>query len=443
MRAASGKNITRKLENLFLENEAVWNEKPSIFTPAFRQKAFSSFREKGFPSRNSEDYRYTDFNPVFEQKWDVISGADSEYNAEHRKVSHEIPEISNHIVTFANGYFYKAEFRGDNSPDDNIVVDSLCSICEKNPRFVEKYLAELSNSVDPYSDLNNALALDGYFITVRRNAILQNPVQVNNILATKKNSFINQRNLIIVEPNAQAKIIICDETSKEHQYLSNAVTEIFVGENASLELYQIQNQHENTTAVNSVFIKQETNSKVRVQVISLGGSLIRNNLNVRLNGENSEVDLYGASFLNTKQHVDNSVKVVHAKPHCRSNQLFKNVINDEAEAVFGGLIHVVRDAQKTYAFQRNNNLVLTNTAQIHTRPQLIIEADDVKCSHGATVGQIDNEALFYLRARGIDEKQARSMLMKAFAGEVVKNITVESLQEYVYELIDKRLFDFE
>jgi Fe-S cluster assembly protein SufD len=217
------------------------------------------------------------------------------------------------------------------------------------------------------------------------------------------------------------------------------VTEVFVGPGASLEFYALQNQHNNTTSLNSVFIHQQKNSEVTTLNSSLHGGLIRNNLNIVLDGENSSANLFGMAFIDRSQHVDNSTRVIHAKPHCQSNQIYKTVLDDNSTGAFSGRIHVMRDAQKTNAFQRSNNLLLTDKATMQAKPQLIIDADDVKCSHGATIGQIDEEALFYIRARGIDEKQARMMLMNAFAHEVIQQIKVMPLRNRIDELVEKRL----
>jgi Fe-S cluster assembly protein SufD len=242
-----------------------------------------------------------------------------------------------------------------------------------------------------------------------------------------------------VEEGADVKIISCDHTLNLNKYLNNSVTEVFVGANANFEYYTLQNQHNNTTSLNSVFIHQERDSKATTLYSSLHGGLIRNNLKFILDGENAEANLFGMAFIDRKQHVDNFTQVIHAKPHCLSNQVYKNVLDDDSTGAFSGRIHVVRDAQKTNAFQRNNNLLLTDKATMQTKPQLIIDADDVKCSHGATVGQIDEEALFYLRTRGIEENKARLMMMNAFAHEVVQRISVEPLRDRIDELVDKRL----
>ena len=247
---------------------------------------------------------------------------------------------------------------------------------------------------------------------------------------------MTQRIFIYVEEGADVKIVSCDHTLNLNTYLNNTVTEIFVGANASFEYYTLQNQHNKTTSLNSVFVYQERDSRANTLYSSLHGGVIRNNLKFILDGENAEAHMYGMAFIDQKQHVDNFTQVIHAKPNCESNQIYKNVLNHHSTGAFTGQINVLRDAQKTNAFQRNNNLLLTDHATMQTKPQLIIDADDVKCSHGATVGQIDEEALFYLRTRGIDEDKARLMMMNAFAHEVVEQISIVPFRERIDLLVD-------
>ena len=240
--------------------------------------------------------------------------------------------------------------------------------------------------------LNTAFAKDGFVLYVPKGVILEDPIQIINILQNDVDSYSTQRNFIYVEEGAKAQVILCDHTLNQNQYLSNSVTEIFVGDNAEMEFYTLQNQHNKATNLNSVFVKQGRDSRATTHTATLHGGMIRNNLKFILDGENGEANMYGMAFMDRKQHVDNFTQVIHAKPHCVSNQLYKNVMDDQSSGAFSGRIHVVRDAQKTNAFQRNNNILLTDEATMQTKPQLIIDADDVKCSHGATVGQIDEES---------------------------------------------------
>jgi Fe-S cluster assembly protein SufD len=351
----------------------------------------------------------------------------------------DVPQLDTHLVLTINGWYYKKNIKPAQLPA-GVVLSSLEEAARNNPALVEKYYAKLANTnEDPLVAINTAFAKDGYFLFIPKNVSIDKPIQLINLLKSDTDTYTTQRNLVIVEEGAHVQLIICDHTLNLNKYLSNSVTEIFAGANSELEYYTLQNEHNSSTSLNSIFIQQERDSKITAHTVSLHGGLIRNNLKIILNGENAEANLFGMAFLDRKQHVDNFTQVIHAKPHCQSNQLYKNVLDHNSTGAFAGRIHVVRDAQKTNAFQRNNNLLLTDNATMQTKPQLIIDADDVKCSHGATVGQIDEDALFYLRTRGIKEDKARLMMMNAFAHEVVQEIKIEALRERIDELVEKRL----
>jgi Fe-S cluster assembly protein SufD len=268
---------------------------------------------------------------------------------------------------------------------------------------------------------------------------LDKPVQIVNILLADEELMVQHRNLFILEPNSSAKVVICDHTLNSNKYLTNSVTECLVGKNASFECFRTQNEHNESANVAHFFIHQEESSNALFNNITLQGGLIRNNLYVTLAGEHCENSSMGLLLTDGKQQVDNYTFIDHAVPNCTSNQLYKGILNDQSIGSFTGKIMVRKDAQKTLAYQRNSNLLLTNDARANCKPQLEIYADDVKCSHGATVGQIDENALFYLRSRGISEHESRLLLMYAFAHAVIKKINVEPLQLRIGELVDKRL----
>jgi Fe-S cluster assembly protein SufD len=404
-----------------------------------RKKAFQDFVSQGIPTRKNENYKYTNLQPQFSPDYKfVIQREETDANlTEIFKCN--VPQINTHLNLLYNGWFYDKNVKAGVLPQ-GVILDSLENMAKNNPELLQKYYGNIAETEsDALVALNTAFAKDGYFLFVPKNVIFEKPIQIINLLKSGNDTFSTQRNLIIVEPGASAQLILCDHTLNSNRYFSNSVTEIFVEENANLDYYTIQNQHNNSASVNSVFIQQERNSNVTTHTVSLHGGFIRNNLNIKINGENAEANMFGMAFLDKSQHIDNATQVIHAKPHCQSNQIYKYVLDDKSTGAFSGRIHVARDAQKTNAFQRNNNLLLTDIATMQTKPQLIIDADDVKCSHGATVGQIDEEALFYLRARGIDEDKARMMMMNAFAHEVVQQIKVEALRERIDELIEKRL----
>lgn len=404
-----------------------------------RQKAFRDFVAQGIPTRKVENYKYTNLQPAFAKEFDFpVRKSANDFQLEE-KFKCDVPQINTHVVTMRNGWFYAEANEAVQLPE-GVILDSFENVARTRPDLVEKFYGKLADtSADAMVALNTAFAQDGYFLYVPKNVAVEQPLQIINLLQAPKDTYVTQRNLIVVEEGAEVKLILCDHTLNLQNYFFNNATEAFIGSNASLDYYTVQNQHNNSVAVNSVFVHQEQDSHLTSNTVTLHGGLIRNNLKVELDGQNCEANMFGLSFLDRKQHVDNFTQIIHGQPHCESNQLYKNVLDDESTGAFSGRIHVRRDAQKTNAFQRNNNLLLTDKAQMQTKPQLIIEADDVKCSHGATIGQIDEEALFYLRSRGIEEKQARLIMMNAFSYEVVQTIKVEPLRDRINELIERRL----
>ncbi len=255
----------------------------------------------------------------------------------------------------------------------------------------------------------------------------------------EQDGMTQHRNLFILEENSEAEVIVCDHTLSTSNFLTNSVSEFFIDKNAHFDFVRIQNEHNGSKQVSHLFFHQERDSRVTANTISLHGGLIRNNVYARLDDEGCENNTYGLYLTDKGQHIDNFVFMDHAKPHCLSNQLFKGVLDDFATGAFNGKVLVRQDAQKTEAYQANNNILLTDDADMNTKPQLEIYADDVKCSHGATVGQLDESALFYLRSRGIEKREARLLLMYAFAHEVIDKIKVLPLQERIHELVAKRL----
>ena len=405
---------------------------------ALRGTALQDFIRQGIPTRRAENYKYTILQPAFDYDYEFIherEPANVDLNAVFKC---DVPQLDTYLGFIFNGWFYENNRQLNDLPE-GVIVASLEKVAIEQPQLLKKFASLANTTEEPMVALNTLLAKDGYVLYVPRNVKIEKPIQLVNILQASNDTFVTQRNFIYVEEGAEVKLLMCDHTMNLNRYLSNSVTEIFVGQNASLDYYALQNQHNNTTSINSVYVHQERDSRASTLYSTLHGGLIRNNQKFVLDGENCDSHLYGMSFLDKKQHVDNFVQIVHAKPNCESNQLFKTILDDESTGAFTGRIHVVRDAQKTNAFQRNNNLLLTDKATMQTKPQLIIDADDVKCSHGATIGQIDEEALFYLRARGIDEKTARLMMMNAFTHEVIQQIQVSPLRERIDDLVDKRL----
>jgi Fe-S cluster assembly protein SufD len=401
-----------------------------------RKKAFQNFIAGGLPTLKNEDYKYTNLQPLFSTdfKFNPVFSGKAFPDEDLEKL---IPQINSTRIFLENGCFSNGFF---SDLPKGILVGSLKETAAKNPERIRNYYNHLTTeNNDPLVALNTAFATDGYFIFIPKNLQVEKNLQIINILSAETDSYFTQRNLVVVEAGASVDIFVCDVALGSKKYFANQSTEIFIGENASVNYSYFRNQPSGVAGINSVFIRQEKNSVLKTLTANLYGGLIRNNLFIELEGENCETGLYGITFSDQTQHVDNFIRVNHNKPHCNSYQLYKNVLDGQSTGAFTGRIHVKRDAQKTNAFQRNNNLVLTDEAKMFTKPQLIIDADDVKCSHGATVGQIDEEALFYLRSRGIPEKEARLMMTHAFFHEVLQQIKSESLRNSLNGLIEKRL----
>jgi len=430
---------TDQLVSLFERNRENLNQGSSPILNRMREVSAKRFAQTGIPGFKNEDYKYTNLKPAFEKSYHQELKRESGLINLNEVFKHNIPELDSYLVFLVNGWFYKGNKPGAELPN-GVVLGSLEQISNEHPELIQNHInrqAGLSN--DPFTALNTAFVKDGFFLFVPKGVIIEKPIQVINLLSSDENLLVTQRNLIVAEAGSQVKLVVCDQTLNSTTYLVNSVSEVYVGEDAIVDLYTIQNYNNQSTVINSAFYSQQRHSVLNAGTYSLHGGLIRNNLKVTFNSDHSEANVNGISLTDKKQHTDNYIIIEHASPNCLSNQIFKNILEDESTGAFSGRIHVARDAQQTNAFQRNNNVLLSDKARMQTKPQLIIDADDVKCSHGATVGQIDEDALFFLRARGIGEKDARTMLMNAFAHEVVQKITIEALRDRIDELIEKRL----
>ena len=428
-----------RLVSLFEQSREALNAGSSPLLNRMREVSLKRFAQAGIPDFKTEDYKYTNLNPAFEKSYKQELVRENGVIDLNVVFERNIPQLDAHLVFLVNGWFYSGNNPAAGLPN-GVVLGSLEQIANERPELLQDYLnrqAALSN--DPFVALNAAFAKDGFFLYVPKGIAIEKPIQIINLLSLDENLMTTQRNLIIAEAASQVKILVCDYTLTQASFLYNSVTEVFSAEDSLVDVYTIQNQNNQTTSISSAFFKQERNSVLNTGAFSLHAGLVRNNLKIVFNGDHSEANALGVSLTDKKQHIDNFVLINHDQPNCLSNQMFKNILDDESTGAFAGRIHVARDAQQTNAFQRNNNVLLSDKARMQTKPQLIIDADDVKCSHGATVGQIDEEALFFLRARGIGEKEARTMLMNAFAHEVIQKVTIEPLRERLSELIEKRM----
>ncbi len=405
----------------------------------YREAAIEKFKEVGIPTSKLEDYKYLNIEPLFDK--------DFRWGVENETLNINIDEVfkcdvitlNTHLVLMAKGQFVKKQV--DDTESKDIIICSLKEAASKHQDIFKKYYhQQASSSEDGTVALNSALANDGVFVYVPKNKQLKKPLQIANLqIDGKQNNAVHLRHLIVMEENSEAKLMFCDDSFASNEHLSNTVTEIFVEENARLETVKKQNEHHKSYNINSTFVQQKAHSTHTITTVTLNGGVLRNNLKVDMLGEYCESNAFGLALIDQQQNVDTFVKMNHLYPNCNSNQLFKNIIDDEGKGAFAGKVLVAKEAQKTNALQSNNNIVLTSTAKMNTKPQLVIYADDVKCSHGATVGQLDQDAFFYMKARGIDEKEAKMLLLFAFASDVVNRIGITSLKDNTEMLFQKRL----
>jgi Fe-S cluster assembly protein SufD len=431
--------ITEKYLGLYKDNINKISGISSPFINSFRAPAFEKFSKLGIPSKKDEAYKYTNLNIFFDHDYEnyfMPVPADFIKAEEFRC---EVTDLDAYGVVLLNGFYPTLNEKLRQLPS-GVWIGSLNAAAVQFSDIFEKHYGKYAKSeTDGLIHLNTAMASDGVFVYIPEGVHMTRPVQVVNLVQSDDDTFNQHRNLIIAEKNSNFSIIICDHTLSPQKFLTNAVTEVFVGENAHFDIIRVQNEHNNACKITSTFIHQEKNSVTSSNNITLHGGLIRNNTYHYLGGEGAESYSYGLFLADKWQHIDNFVNVDHAFPHCTSNQLFKGVLDDMSTGAFNGRILVRPDAQGTLAYQKNNNILLTDDTKMDTKPQLEIFADDVKCSHGATIGQLDDDALFYLQSRGINKREARLMLMFGFAHEVIQNIKIEPLRERMDNLVMQRL----
>lgn len=431
-------NSEKQYIDLFEANRNAISAHSTAVMNAPREAAFEDFKRLGFPTRKTEKYKYTDISKLFEPDFGLnLQRLPMPINP-YEVFSCDVPRLStaNHFVV--NDAFLQPTTPHKQLPD-GVVVTSLCEYAEKNPDFIAKYYGKLATTTnDAVTALNTMLAQDGLLVYVPRGVKIEQTIQVINILHAQVDLMVNRRVLIIVEPQAEAKFLFCDHTFDDQRFLATQVIEAFVGDNARLDLYCMEETHEKNVRVSSVYIEQQSGSRVNHNVITLHNGVTRNDVSLTFCGEGAECNLSGCVIADKKQHVDNNTVIDHAVPNCQSHELYKYVLDDEAVGAFAGLVLVRQDAQRTDSEMRNQNICATKKAHMYTQPMLEIYADDVKCSHGSTVGQLNDAALFYMRQRGISEKEAKLLLEFAFINEVIDQMDLEPLRERLHHLVEKR-----
>lgn len=403
-----------------------------------RDKAFDDFCRLGFPSKKVERYKYTDMQKIFELDYGLnLNRLEIPVNP-YDVFKCDVPNLSTSLYFVVNDSFYD-KMLPKCSLAEGVIVGSLSKVATEHPELVAKYYGKIANTGDDaVTALNTMLSQDGLMVYVPKNVKVEKAIQVINILRSDVDLMVNRRVLIVMEQGSEAKFLFCDHAADDRNFLATQVIEAFVGENAKLDLYCLEETHYKNTRVSNVYIEQQANSVVNHNVITLHNGITRNRLDLVFKGEGAECFANGCVIADKSQHIDNNTLIDHQVGHCTSHQLYKYVLGDEAVGAFAGRILVRKDAQKTSSNEINQNLCTTKKARMFTQPMLEIYADDVKCSHGSTVGQLNDAAMFYMRQRGISEKEAKLLLEFAFVNEVVDQIQLEPLKERLRYLVEKR-----
>lgn len=405
---------------------------------AVRSEAMLNFKKLGIPSSKLEKYKYTDVQKYFQGDYATNFTREASTYDPEEIFKCEVPNLDTAQAFLVNDTFYPTIKNKDRLPK-GVTIGSLNIMADRFIEWFAKYYGKIANtSVDGVVALNTALAQDGVFIYIPKNTVVDVPIQLINILTADQATMVNRRLLIVAEENSQVNILMCNHAVSAVDFLQTGVTEIYAGDNAHVNFYEIEETHAQTYRFNHTFVYQEKNSHVQVNNMTLLNGVTCNYAAFQLAGQGAHADCNGMAITDKDQHVDNISLIDHAVPHCTSHELFKYVLDDKSKGAFTGMILVRPDAQNTNSEQTCRSICLSDEARMHGRPQLEIYADDVRCGHGATVGQLDENALFYMQARGISRKEARLLLMFAFVNEVVDKINIEPLRAHLHQLVERR-----
>ena len=402
-----------------------------------RTEALENFEKLGFPSKKLEAWKYTSLNAVLKNDFSIFP--DKEVTVDLADVKkYFIHDIDSYKVVFIDGKY--SSFLSETTHDGiDVCLMSAALTKSKYKIIVENYFNKVAKQ-DNLTSLNTAFATEGVYIHIPRNTEVEKPIQIINFTTgSEAATMLQPRNLIVVEQNAHVQIIERHQSLTSNPVLTNAVTEVFAAKDATVDIYKIQNDVENASLVDNSYIEQKSNSIVSVHTFSFGGNITRNNLNFYQRGEHIDSILKGITIIEGKQHIDHHTLVHHIEPNCESHQDYKGIYDERSTGVFNGKVIVNKEAQKTNAYQKNNNVLVSDKATINAKPQLEIFADDVKCSHGCTIGQLDDDALFYMQQRGIPEKEGKALLMYAFANTVLESVKIPEVKSRITKIIANKL----
>lgn len=430
-----------ELKDNLVARHLVFKEKYSKikWMNGMREQAIKTFDKVGFPNRKDEEWRFTNLSPVLSADYKLYpEGDEIPVRIEDLK-NYFVSNIDSYNIVFINGVYNS--FLSSTTHDEADICVLSCAM-EKMvyQTVVENYYNKIAPKDESFTALNTAFSHDGAYIYIPDKTILSKPIQLMFFSTAKEEEVMyHPRNLIVLGDHSQVQIIERHQTLNQKANLTNSVTEIAVGKNAELDYYKIQNDASEASLIDNTYISQARDSRASVHTFSFGGKLTRNNLNFIQNGVNSNSILNGITIISGEQHVDHHTLVEHMAPHCESHELYKGIYDGNSHGVFNGKIFVHKDAQKLNSFQQNNNVLLSDKAEIDTKPQLEIFADDVKCSHGCTVGQLDENAMFYMQQRGIPKTEAKALLLYAFAAEVLELVQIPQIKNRIIAIIADKL----
>ncbi|RSK41739.1 Fe-S cluster assembly protein SufD [Mangrovimonas spongiae] len=402
-----------------------------------RNQAIKLFEQEGFPTKKDEAWKYTSLKSVLKHDYSLFPK--QETSIEYKDIKkYLIHDIDSYKIIFVDGKY--SSYLSETTHDGIDVCLMSAALAKPKYRLVIENYFNKAATKDSLSSLNTAFSSEGAYIHISKNKLVEKPIQIVHFSTGNEAALMLQpRNLIVVDENSHVQIIERHQSLTNNPVLTNSVTEIFANKRAIVDYYKIQNDNQNASLIDNTFIKQKQESHASVHTFSFGGKLTRNNLNFYQNGERMDSTLKGITIIGDKQHVDHNTLVHHIEPNCESHQDYKGIFGDSATGVFNGKVVVEKEAQKTNAYQSNNNILVSDKATINSKPQLEIFADDVKCSHGCTIGQLDESAMFYMRSRGIPEKEARALLMYAFSNNVLESVKIPEIKQRITKLIANKL----
>lgn len=403
-----------------------------------RNHAIKNFENKGFPSKKEEAWKYTSLNAILKNDFSVFPKKDNAIEFKDVK-KYFLHEIDTYKVVFIDGIF--SSFLSSTTHEGlDVCLMSSALTKPKYKMVIDNYFNQIASKEESLTSLNTAFSLEGAYINIPKSKVVEKPIEIIYFSTGNEAALMVQpRNLVIVGENAHVQIVERHQSLNSNPVLTNSVTEIFAQKRAIVDYYKIQNDVHTANLIDNTYIAQKQESRVAVHTFSFGGNITRNNLNFYHQGERIDSTLKGITIIGDKQHVDHYTLVQHATPNCESHQNYKTILHDNSTGVFNGKIFVEKEAQKTDAFQQNNNILIGDKATINAKPQLEIFADDVKCSHGCTIGQLDESAMFYMQQRGIPKKEAKALLMYAFTSEVTNSIKIPELKAKIGRIIADKL----